>query len=103
MAAPTLTPVQPADWKRPKGYSNGMVGRGRVLFVAGMSGWDGQERFSSDVLHEQWAQALDNVLAVVREACGGPEHVARLTVYVVDKREYAAQRAQIGEAWRARM
>ena len=95
--------IQPDGWARPKGFSNGVVGRGRVLFVAGQIGWDGQERFHSDVLHEQWAQALDNVIAVVTAAGGTPQHLARMTVYVVDKREYAAQRKEIGAAWKARL
>ncbi|MEW5849149.1 MAG: RidA family protein [Myxococcota bacterium] len=99
----TLSLVQPEGWKPPRGYANGVVGEGRILFVGGQIGWDGQETFHTDVLHEQWAQALDNVLAVVRAAGGGPEHIARMTVYVVDKREYAAQRKEIGAAWKARM
>lgn len=99
----TLKSIQPEGWKKPTGYSNGMLGEGRVLFTGGMIGWDKDETFRSDVLHEQWAQALDNVLDVVRAAGGGPEHIARLTVYVVDKREYAAQRKEIGAAWKARM
>lgn len=97
------TPVQPDGWKKPKGYNNGMLASGRILFVGGMIGWDGQETFHSDVLHEQWAQALDNVLAVVRRAGGCPEHIARMTVYVTDKREYVAQRKEIGAAWKARL
>ncbi|MBI5493902.1 MAG: RidA family protein [Deltaproteobacteria bacterium] len=99
----TLQRIQPEGWAQPKGYANGMVGRGRVLFVAGQVGWDAQERFHTAVLHEQWAQALDNVLAVVRAAGGLPEHVARMTVFVTDHREYSAQRAEIGQAWRDRM
>lgn len=99
----TLRTVQPPGWKAPLGYANGIVGRGRILFVGGQIGWDGQEVFVSDVLHEQFAQALDNVLAVLREAGGAPEHLARMTVYVVDKQAYRAQRKEIGRAWKARL
>lgn len=100
---PPLQPVLPPGFKPPRGYSMGMVGVGRVLFVAGQIGWDGTEQFHSDVLHQQWAQALDNVLAVVAAAGGTPQHIARLTVYVTDRHEYAAQRKEIGTAWKARM
>lgn len=99
----TLKSIQPDGWKKPTGYSNGMLGKGNVLFVGGMIGWDAQEQFHSDVLHEQWDRALSNVLDVVRAAGGGPEHIARLTVYVVDRKEYAAQRREIGASWKARM
>lgn len=98
-----LTPVQPPGFKPPRGYSNGMVGEGRLLFVGGQIGWDAEECFQSDDMAQQWAQALDNVLAVVRAAGGGPEHVARMTVYVTDKGEYARQRGPIGDAWKTRM
>jgi len=98
-----LRSIDPDGWKKPVGYSNGMLGRGQMLLVGGMVGWDGQQQFHSDVLHEQWAQALDNVLDVVKAAGGKPEHIARLTVYVVDRKEYAAQRKEIGAAWKARM
>ncbi len=100
---PTLEPVQPAGWPRPKGYSNGMMGTGRVLFVAGQVGWDATETIVSDRLSAQFTQALDNVLAVVAAAGGRPEHVARMTVFVSSKDEYAAQRAEIGAAWKARL
>src|SRR5262249_37418956 len=76
--------LQPPGWPRPKGYANGLVGRGRLAFVAGQIGWDEAERLVSDDLVAQAGQALRNVLAVVAEAGGGAEHVARLTWYVVD-------------------
>ena len=95
--------IQPPGWKPPKGYANGVLARGQVLFVAGQIGWDGQEVFHSDVMAVQWAQALDNVLAVVAQAGAGPQHIARMTVYVTDKKEYAAQRREIGAAWKQRM
>jgi enamine deaminase RidA (YjgF/YER057c/UK114 family) len=95
--------VNPPGWRRPRGYANGMVGEGRVLFVAGQIGWDEGERVVSPELHLQWDQALANVLAVVTAAGGAPEHVARLTVFVTDKDEYVAQARVIGAHWRERM
>jgi enamine deaminase RidA (YjgF/YER057c/UK114 family) len=90
-------------WPRPKGYANGVVGAGRVLFVAGQVGWDAGGRFASDELAAQFGQALANVLAVVRAAGGGPEHVASMTVYVTDILAYRASLPAIGLAWRAQM
>jgi enamine deaminase RidA (YjgF/YER057c/UK114 family) len=98
-----LALVNPASLARPIGYSHGMRGRGELLFVAGQVGWDAQGRMVSDALVPQFAQALDNVLAVVREAGGAPESLARLTLFVVDAGEYEAQRGPLGEVWRARM
>lgn len=95
--------IQPPGWKPPKGYANGVLARGQLLFVAGQIGWDGQEVFHSDDVAVQWAQALDNVLAVVTQAGAGPQHIARMTVYVTDKKEYAARRREIGAAWKERM
>lgn len=95
--------IQPEGWKQPKGYSNGILTEGRLLFVGGQVGWDGDEVFVSDVFHEQWDQALSNVLTVVRAAGGGPEHVVRMTIYVTDKAEYLSQRSEIGASWRRHM
>jgi enamine deaminase RidA (YjgF/YER057c/UK114 family) len=80
-----------------------MKGGGDVLFVAGQVGWDGQGRMVAGGFVAQFAQALDNVLAVVRAAGGAPASVARLTLYVTDKREYRAQQREIGEAYRRLM
>jgi enamine deaminase RidA (YjgF/YER057c/UK114 family) len=99
----TLQAILPPGWKRPRGYANGMVGEGRVLLVAGQIGWDEGEKLVSSELHLQWDRALANVLAVVQAAGGGPEHVARMTVFVTDRDAYLAQAKQIGEHWRARM
>lgn len=75
----------------------------RTLFVAGQVGWDREMRFVSDDFAEQFVQALDNVLAVVREAGGTPEHIGRMTIYVTDKARYLAAAKAIGVAWRERM
>jgi len=98
------TVIAPASLAPARGYSNGMVLSGsRVLFVAGQIGWDREAKLVSSDLTAQFAQALDNVLAVVREAGGAPEHVGRLTIYVTDKRRYLAAAKAIGVAYRERM
>ena len=97
-----LEAVNPPGLARPSGYSHGLRGRGELLFVAGQVGWDAQERLVSDDFVAQFAQALDNVLAVVRAAGGVPESVGRLTVYVTDKDEYLRRRRELGLAWRER-
>jgi enamine deaminase RidA (YjgF/YER057c/UK114 family) len=96
-------PVNPASLAPPRGYSHGMKGTGEVLFVAGQVGWDGQGRMVAGGFVAQFAQALENVLAVVREAGGAPASVARLTLYVTDKREYRALQREVGEAYRRLM
>jgi enamine deaminase RidA (YjgF/YER057c/UK114 family) len=92
--------LQPANWLRPKGYSNGVSCKGRMVFVSGMIGWDGQERIVSDDLSEQVRQALGNIVAVMAEANARPEHIVRLTWYVMDKREYLAASREIGAIYR---
>jgi enamine deaminase RidA (YjgF/YER057c/UK114 family) len=96
----SLKVLQPAGWPTPKGYANGMEGRGRHIIVGGMIGWDSQGHFAPGFVG-QVRQALVNVLAVVREAGGGPEHIARLTWYVTDIQEYRASLAELGLAYRA--
>jgi enamine deaminase RidA (YjgF/YER057c/UK114 family) len=97
--------INPKSLGRPRGYSNGqlMSPGARLLFVAGQIGWDEEQRLVSLDFVEQFDRALRNVLEVVREAGGAPTGVARLVVYVTDKREYAARTAEIGERWRALM
>ncbi len=95
--------LQPPGWARPKGYSNGIVARGRQVFVAGQIGWDGQGRFPGGGLAEQVRQALTNVVAVLAQAGGRPDHVVRLTWYLTSRDEYYAQLAEIGAAYRAVM
>ena len=95
--------IRPEGWAPPKGYSNGMLAEGRVLLVGGQVGWTAEQRFEAQDFVGQTRQALANVVAVVEAAGGGPEHVARLTWYVTDKREYLARRREVGEAYRAVM
>jgi enamine deaminase RidA (YjgF/YER057c/UK114 family) len=97
-----LTPIEPEGWPKPRGYSNGMLGEGRVLLVGGMVGWDAEQRFPRDFV-AQCRQALENIMAVVRQAGGGPEHIGRLTWYVTDMAEYRACLAALGPAYRAVM
>ncbi len=99
----TARPVNPATLAPARGYSHGMRGSGELLFVAGQVGWDAAGRLVSDDFARQFGQALDNVLAVVREAGGRPESIGRLTIYVVDKGEYLARARDVGVVYRERM
>ncbi|MFC0169570.1 RidA family protein [Pseudoduganella danionis] len=92
--------LQPPGWARPRGYSNGVAASGRMVFVSGMIGWDGQGVFHSDDFAAQVRQALLNVVAVLAEAQARPEHIVRMTWYVLDKREYVAAYKEIGAAYR---
>jgi enamine deaminase RidA (YjgF/YER057c/UK114 family) len=92
--------LQPTAWPRPKGYSNGISARGRMIFTAGIVGWDEKEMFPEYTLSGQFAQALRNTLAILAEDGAGPEHVVRMTCYVIDRDEYLSQRDEIGAAWR---
>jgi enamine deaminase RidA (YjgF/YER057c/UK114 family) len=95
--------LQPAEWPRPRGYSNGIAASGRQIFVAGQVGWDAECRFSSERLADQVRQALENICTVLAEAQAGPEHIVRLTWYVTSRDEYYAQLVDIGAAYRAVM
>ena len=92
--------LQPAGWPRPKGYSNGISAKGRMIFTAGIVGWDENEGFSEYSLHGQFAQALKNTLAILAEDGAGPEHIVRMTCYVIDRGEYSRERDEIGAVWR---
>ncbi len=92
--------LQPSGWKRPKGYSNGIVARGRQIFVAGQVGWNENEEFESDDFVAQARQALSNIHAILAEAGAGPEHMVRMTWYLGDKEEYNKAGKALGEAYR---
>lgn len=92
--------LQPPHWPRPKGYSNGISARGRTIFTAGVVGWDESERFTSDTLAGQFAQALANTLEILACAGAGPQHIVRMTCYVTDIEAYRASLREIGGAWR---
>jgi enamine deaminase RidA (YjgF/YER057c/UK114 family) len=95
--------LQPPGWARPRGYANGIAASGRMVFIAGQIGWDEQSRFQTDDLAGQVRQALANVLSVLAQAGGRPEHIARMTWYVTDKRAYLAAARDIGQIYRSLM
>ncbi|WHU04214.1 RidA family protein [Sphingomonas sp. NIBR02145] len=90
----------PPGWKRPRGYANGIAASGRMVFTAGVVGWDEEERFVSADLAGQFRQVLINTLAILAEGGAGPEHIVRMTWYVTSRDEYLAQIAEIGAAYR---
>ncbi len=92
--------LQPPGWPRPKGYSNGIAAEGRLVFIAGMVGWNEAERFETDALAGQVRQALKNLLAVLAQAGGKAAHICRMTWYVTDKQEYLAHLRELGAAYR---
>jgi enamine deaminase RidA (YjgF/YER057c/UK114 family) len=92
--------LQPDGWAQPRGYSNGIVARGRQIYVAGQIGWDAQCRFRSDDFAAQAEQALRNIVAILAEAGAHPEHITRMTWYVTSKREYLASGKALGAAYR---
>jgi enamine deaminase RidA (YjgF/YER057c/UK114 family) len=99
----TMEILQPPNWPRPQGFSNGIAARGSLVFIAGQIGWDEKSRIVSADFSAQVRQALVNVLAVLAEGGGKPEHIARMTWYVTDKREYLAAYKSIGEVYRGLM
>lgn len=92
--------LQPPGWAAPKGYSNGIAARGRTVVIGGQIGWDGQCRFHTSDFSGQARQALQNIVDVLAEAGGKPEHIIRMTWYVVDKREYVASYPELGRVYR---
>lgn len=92
--------VLPEGWPRPKGYANGVIAQGRMLFIAGMIGWDADQRFHTDDFAGQARRALQNVADVLKAAGGTGEHIVRMTWYVTDKREYLAAAREVGQAFR---
>ena len=90
----------PPGWPRPKGYANGVSVSGRQIYVAGMIGWDAQGVFHTDDLAQQARQALQNIVEVLAAGGAKPEHIVRMTWYITDKKEYLAQQAEIGKAYR---
>jgi enamine deaminase RidA (YjgF/YER057c/UK114 family) len=95
--------LQPPGWARPKGFSNGICAQGRLVFIAGQIGWTGQGKWEAADFAGQFRQALSNILAVLKEAQGRPEHIVRLTWYVIDKQEYLDSLKPVGEAYRELM
>ena len=92
--------LQPAGWLPAKGYANGIAARGTQVFVGGQIGWNAQQQFESDDFILQTAQALRNIVAVLKEANAGPEHIARMTWYILDRAEYVARLKELGAVYR---
>jgi len=92
--------LQPPGWQRPRGYANGISASGRMVFVSGMIGWDGNCQFQTDDFAAQVRQALANVVAVLACAGAGPEHIVRMTWYVTSRDEYNAALTEIGASYR---
>lgn len=92
--------LQPAGWKKPKGYANGIVAKGRTVFVAGQVGWNAEETFETSDFTGQARQALKNIVAILAQAGAGPEHICRMTWYVGDRHEYNASLKELGATYR---
>lgn len=92
--------IQPKGWPRPKGYANGVLAEGRILFVAGQVGWNEREEFESDDFVAQVEQALKNIVAVLTEAGAKPDHIARMTWYVTSKSDYLDRLPEVGKVYR---
>jgi enamine deaminase RidA (YjgF/YER057c/UK114 family) len=95
-----VTILQPPGWPRPKGYAAGIAAEGTIVMISGQIGWDATGDFPESDIAGQVRQALRNVVDVLAEAGGRPEHIARLTWYVTDKHEYVAAQREIGAAYR---
>ena len=95
-----ITKLQPPDWAEPKGYANGILARGALLFVGGQIGWNAAQQFETDDFVAQTRQTLQNIAAVLQAGGAGPEHMVRMTWYVVDRIEYNARLKEIGGVYR---
>ena len=95
--------LQPPGWAKAKGYSNGIAAKGKLVFVAGQVGWTGEGKWQARDFAGQFRQALQNVISVLKEAKGEPQHIVRLTWYVLDKKEYLGALREVGLAYRQLM
>jgi enamine deaminase RidA (YjgF/YER057c/UK114 family) len=95
--------LHPKNWKQARGFANGIVAEGRMVFLAGQVGWNAEQTFDSTDFVEQVRQALANIVTLVGEAGGRPEHITRLTWYVTDKAEYLSRLSEVGRAYRGVM
>lgn len=95
-----ITKLQPPDWAEPKGYANGILARGALLFVGGQIGWNAAQQFETDDFVAQTRQTLQNIAAVLKAGGAGPEHMVRMTWYIVDRVEYNARLKEIGGVYR---
>lgn len=92
--------IQPPDWAEPKGYANGILARGAMLFVGGQIGWNAEQQFETDDFVAQTRQTLQNIVAVLKAGGAGPEHMVRMTWYVMDRAEYVARLKELGVVYR---
>ncbi len=95
--------LHPANWKKASGYSNGLLAQGRTVWIGGQIGWTGDQVFEAKDLVGQTQQALRNIVAILRESGGRPEHIVRMTWFVTDKKDYLANLKGVGEAYRSVM
>jgi enamine deaminase RidA (YjgF/YER057c/UK114 family) len=95
--------LQPPGWARAKGFSNGIAASGKLVFIAGQVGWTGEGEWKARDFAGQFRQALANILEVLAQANGKPEHIVRLTWYVLDKHEYLSSLKAVGHAYRELM
>jgi enamine deaminase RidA (YjgF/YER057c/UK114 family) len=95
--------LQPPGWARARGFSNGIVASGKLVFIAGQVGWTGEGKWEARDFAGQFKQTLKNILSVLKEANGRPEHIVRLTWYVLDRQEYLNSLKAVGEAYRELM
>ncbi len=96
--------LNPPGWRPPVGYANGIsAAAGRIVFVAGQVGWNANQQFESEELVPQFERALENILAVLAEAGGGPGHICRMTAFCIDKPAYLAGRRELGRIWKTLM
>ncbi|MGL4325430.1 MAG: RidA family protein [Beijerinckiaceae bacterium] len=93
--------LQPEGWLPAKGYANGVVAVGQQIYLAGQIGWNAQQQFESDDFVAQFEMALMNIVALLREAGAGPEHLVRMTWFITDKKEYVSRLKEVGQAYRA--
>jgi enamine deaminase RidA (YjgF/YER057c/UK114 family) len=99
----TYTLLHPRGWKPAKGFANGVVAEGRIVFLAGQIGWNAEQKFESSDFVAQARQALANIVTLVAEAGGTAAHITRLTWFVTDKKEYMSRQGDLGQAYRAVM
>jgi enamine deaminase RidA (YjgF/YER057c/UK114 family) len=99
----TMQILQPPGWARPKGFSHGISCQGRLVFIGGQIGWSGQGEWPDRSFAGQFRQALKNILEILAQAGGKPEHLVRLTWYVLDRKEYLASLKELGAAYRELM
>ena len=96
----SFTFLHPEGWKPAKGYANGILAEGRMVFTGGQIGWNANQEFETDDFAGQAAQTLQNIVDILAEAGAGPEHLVRLTWYVTDKQEYLSCQRELGEAYK---